>query len=68
MQLISTRDKNQKVDLSYALLNPSANFGGLFCPKNLPSFDEKFWSECENLSYKEIALKVIKSFEFDIED
>ena len=68
MQLISTRDKNQKVDLSYALLNPSANFGGLFCPEKLPNFDEKFWNECENLSYKEIALKVIKSFEFDIED
>ena len=68
MQLISTRDKNQKVDLSYALLNPSANFGGLFCPERLPSFDDKFWSECESLSYKDIALKVIKSFEFDIED
>lgn len=68
MQLVSTRDKNQKVDLSIALLNPSANFGGLFSPINLPKFDEKFWSECENLIYKEIALKVIKSFEFDIED
>lgn len=68
MQLVSTRDKNQSVELSYALLNPSANFGGLFSPINLPKFDNTFFKECENLSYKEIALKVIKSFEFDIED
>ncbi|NLK66272.1 MAG: threonine synthase [Campylobacteraceae bacterium] len=68
MKLIGTRDGTQKVDLSYALLNPSANFGGLFVPESFPKFSDEFFKEAGSLSYKELALKIIKSFEFDISD
>lgn len=68
MKLISTRDKNQKVELSYALLNPSSNFGGLFVPENFPKFNDDFFTKAKNTSYKELALEIIKSFKFDIND
>ena len=66
MKLVSTRDFSQKADLSYALLNPSANGGGLFSPERLPLLSEDFFKQCEDLSYKQIALKIIESFDFDV--
>ena len=66
MKLVSTRDFSQKADLSYALLNPSASGGGLFSPERLPLLSEDFFKQCEDLSYKQIALKIIKSFDFDV--
>jgi len=66
MKLVSTRDFSQKADLSYALLNPSANGGGLFSPGRLPLLSEDFFKQCEDLSYKQIALKIIESFDFDV--
>jgi len=66
MKLVSTRDFSQKADLSYALLNPSASGGGLFSPERLPLLSEGFFKQCEDLSYKQIALKIIKSFDFDV--
>lgn len=66
MKLVSTRDFSQKADLSYALLNPSANGGGLFSPEKLPLLSEDFFKQCEDLSYKQIALKIIESFDFDV--
>ena len=66
MKLVSTRDFSQKADLSYALLNPSARGGGLFSPERLPLLSEDFFKQCEDLSYKQIALKIIESFDFDV--
>ncbi|AKT92360.1 threonine synthase [Campylobacter gracilis] len=66
MKLVSTRDFSQKADLSYALLNPSARGGGLFSPERLPLLSEDFFKQCEDLSYKQIALKIIESFGFDV--
>ena len=66
MKLVCTRDFSQKADLSYALLNPSARGGGLFSPERLPLLSEDFLKQCEELSYKQIALKIIESFDFDV--
>jgi len=66
MKLVSTRDFSQKADLSCALLNPSASGGGLFSPERLPLLSEDFFKQCEDLSYKQIALKIIESFDFDV--
>ena len=66
MKLVSTRDFSQKADLSYALLNPSTSGGGLFSPERLPLLSEDFFKQCEDLSYKQIALKIIESFDFDV--
>ena len=66
MKLVSTRDFSQKADLSYALLNPSARGGGLFSPERLPLLSEDFFKQCEDLNYKQIALKIIENFDFDV--
>jgi len=66
MKLVSTRDFSQKADLSYALLNPSASGGGLFSPERMPLLSDDFFKQCEDLSYKQIALKIIESFDFDV--
>lgn len=66
MKLCGTRNAKQKVELSEALLNPSADFGGLFVPVKFPKFDENFFKNGLNLSYKELALEIIDAFKFDI--
>ncbi len=72
MNFIETRGNEKgfekEVSFSYALLNPSASFGGLYVPSFLPQFDEKFISENYNLPYEELAYKILKMFEIDIED
>lgn len=34
--------KPDKVPFSFAILNPSASFGGLYVPESLPSIDKTF--------------------------
>ncbi|MDX9744701.1 MAG: threonine synthase [Arcobacteraceae bacterium] len=72
MSFIETRGndtiKPQEVAFSYAILNPSASFGGLYIPKELPHFSAEFIQECTTLSYKELAFLILKSFKVDIED
>ena len=41
MKLCGTRNAKQKVELSEAVLNPSADFGGLFVPVKFPKVDER---------------------------
>lgn len=65
MNLTSTRNANEKVDFSQAILNPSASDGGLYAPLSLPKFNGY---ECKGLSYQEFALKLIQSFEFHLDE
>lgn len=60
--------KPQNVAFSYAILNPSASFGGLYVPKNLPKIDEKFLQDATKKSYKELCFEILKSFKIDISD
>ncbi|MBL0686916.1 MAG: threonine synthase [Sulfurospirillum sp.] len=59
------RDKN--VEFSHAIMNPSASFGGLYVPKNLPKIDLKFLQLATKKSYKETALDILELFDIDIE-
>ena len=72
MKFIETRGndniKPKEVTFSYAILNPSASFGGLYVPKSLPKIDREMIREFSKLSYKELALKILKLFEIDIEE
>lgn len=68
MKLVSSRDASQKVGFKEAILNPSANFGGLFTPKKLPKLEDSFFANLSNYSYKELAMEIIRAFKFDIED
>ncbi len=72
MKFIETRgndgQKPEEVSFSYALLNPSASYGGLYSPLHLPTIDVEFLLEAKDMSYKELAYKLFKIFDMDIED
>lgn len=57
----------EEVNLSHALLNPSAKFGGLYAPKQLPKLDDNFFKKHENSDYTTIALDLIDKFKFDVD-
>ena len=55
------------VTFSRALLSPSASYGGLYSPKNMPTIDADFLLYAKDLSYKELAKEIFRIFDFDIE-
>ncbi|WP_314989560.1 threonine synthase [uncultured Campylobacter sp.] len=69
MKLFQTRasegESLKSVEFSQALLSPSSAHGGLYAPTQLPRLDDKFFAEAVNLTYAQIALKIIEKFEFD---
>lgn len=72
MNFIETRGndgiKSSQVAFSDAILNPSASFGGLYVPKNLPNLGIDFIQKHINTSYKELAFDILKAFKIDIDD
>ncbi len=72
MNFIETRGNDGKkpleVSFSEAILNPSASFGGLYVPKQLPELEENFILNHIDKSYKELAYDILKAFEIDIEE
>ncbi len=72
MKFIETRGndgvKDKEVEFSYAILNPSASFGGLYVPKELPKLEENFLLNHINDGYKELAYAILKAFEIDIDE
>lgn len=59
--------KDKSVEFSYAIMNPSASFGGLYVPKNLPKIDLEFLNKATKKSYKQITLDILELFNIDIE-
>ncbi|GGD31980.1 threonine synthase [Malaciobacter pacificus] len=72
MNFIETRGndgvKQSEVTFSEAILNPSASFGGLYVPEQLPKLEDNFLQNHLNSSYKELAYDILKAFEIDIEE
>ncbi len=72
MNFIPTRgyekESEKGVPFSTAILNPGADFGGLYAPESLPKLKEAFFIENRELSYKELAYKILKMFEIDIDE
>ena len=60
--------KPNKVPFSFAILNPSASFGGLYVPEALPKIDTAFLEKASKKSYKEVTLAISKLFNIDIEE
>lgn len=71
MQFIETRgndgQKPAEVPFSQAILSPSASFGGLYVPKELPKLDKAFIQKHKNSSYKALALDFLENFNIDID-
>ena len=57
----STRNKNEKVTASEAILKGLANDGGLFVPDAIPTLDVSI-EELAKMSYQETAYAVMKQF------
>ena len=72
MNFIETRGNDGKkpleVKFSEAILNPSASFGGLYVPKNLPNLDKDLLDSLVDLSYKDLTLAILRKFEIDIDE
>jgi threonine synthase len=71
MQFIETRgndgQKPASVPFSEAILSPSASFGGLYVPKELPNLDTQFLEGHLSSHYKTLALDFLEAFGIDIE-
>lgn len=71
MQFIETRgndgQKPSSVPFSEAILSPSASFGGLYVPKELPNLNEEFLEGHLSSHYKTLALDFLQNFGIDIE-
>ncbi|MDX1808003.1 MAG: threonine synthase [Sulfurospirillaceae bacterium] len=57
-----------KVEFSYAILNPSASFGGLYVPEVLPNLDNDFFRDASSKNYKEVAKEILLKFKIDIDE
>ena len=57
----STRNKNEKVTASQAILKGLATDGGLFVPDEIPALDVSI-EELAGMSYQETAYAVMKQF------
>ncbi len=72
MSFIETRGNDgvmpKEVQFSEAILNPSASFGGLYVPKELPKLEKDFLINHIDKSYKELAYDVLKAFKIDIDE
>jgi len=71
MQFIETRgndgQKPSSVPFSEAILSPSASFGGLYVPSQLPALDQSFLEGHLSSHYKTLALDFLQNFGIDIE-
>ena len=71
MQFIETRgndgQKPSSVPFSEAILRPSASFGGLYVPSQLPALDQSFLEGHLSSHYKTLALDFLQNFGIDIE-
>ena len=57
----STRNNEEKVKASEAILRGLATDGGLYVPDFIPNLDKTI-DELVNMSYKEVAYEVMKLF------
>jgi threonine synthase len=65
MKYYSTRDKNNLVDFSTAVMDGLAKDGGLFMPVNIPQLSSSFIKDIEKVSFQEIGFEIVKRFSGD---
>ena len=62
MKFISTRGDAPRLNFEDVVLAGLASDGGLYVPESLPKFDQKEIASWANLTYQELAFKVISPF------
>ena len=61
IKYVSTRDRNNRVSASAAILQGLAADGGLYVPERIPEFDRSF-NEFSQMTYQQIAYEVMKLY------
>lgn len=67
MKFKSTRSSDELIFSSNALINGIAKDGGLYVPTQIPQIDKTI-EDLVNLSYKDLAFTILKSYFTDFED
>lgn len=71
MQFVETRGndghKPQSVTFSEAILSPSASFGGLYVPQEIPEITPEYLEEQKGSHYKTLAIDFLQRFGIDID-
>jgi len=62
MEYISTRNRQKIFSFKDVFLNGLASDGGLYIPKKIPSYSLKELESLKELSYEQLAVKVILNF------
>ena len=62
MQYISTRNTEKAYSFKDVFLNGLASDGGLYVPKQMPSYSSQGLEKLKNLSYRELAVQIILDF------
>jgi threonine synthase len=62
MKYISTRDNSKEYSFEEVFIKGLADDGGLFIPKTIKKYNKTELSDLENLSYKDLAKKIILPF------
>ena len=62
MEYISTRNTKKTFSFKDVFLKGLASEGGLFVPKKIPSYSSQELEKFKNLSYEELAVKIILKF------
>jgi len=62
MEYISTRNTKKNFTFKDVFLKGLAPDGGLFIPKQIPLYTNKELENLRNLSYEELAIKIILNF------
>ena len=60
MKFISTRNKEEYVFASEAIINGISKDGGLFVPENIPRIENI--KDLVNMDYRELAYEIMKKF------
>ena len=62
MEYISTRNTKKSFSFKDVFLNGLASDGGLFVPKLIPVYNTNDLEKLKNLSYRDLATKIIFDF------
>ena len=62
MEYISTRNTQNTFSFKDVFLKGLASDGGLFVPKEIPIFSKEELKKLKNVSYNELAVKIISKF------
>ena len=62
MEYISTRNEKEKFSFKDVFLRGLAPDGGLFIPKEIPSYSIQELKRLKNLSYNDLAVNIISKF------